>query len=94
MCGLNSRLIIIANDLSAWLIIQNFPYPSVELSARVCSINSQICAIHVQAGIAGQECNRAHEILWASHLAHWDERSPLLLKLWVVIENLLGAARR
>jgi len=65
---------------------------AASLSAGVCTIDAQVSAIHVQTGIAGQERDGAHEILRAAHLTDRNEGSPLLLELWVIIEDLLGAA--
>jgi hypothetical protein len=59
-------------------------------SARVRSINTEVGAVHVQAGITREERNSAHQILRASHLTHGDKGSPLLLQLWVIVEDLLG----
>ena len=62
------------------------------LRARVRSINTKIGAVHVQAGDAREERDGAHQILRASHLTHGDKGSPLLLQLWVIVKDLLGAA--
>ena len=62
------------------------------LSARVRSINTQVGAVHVQAGVARKERDGAHQILRASHLTHGDKGSPLLLQLWVIVKDLLGTA--
>jgi hypothetical protein len=74
-------------------MIQRLLKYAVSLSAGVCTIDAQVCAVHVQTGIAGQERDGAHEVLGAAHLTDRNQGSPLLLKLWVVIKDLLGAAR-
>jgi hypothetical protein len=62
------------------------------LGARVRSINPEVGAVHVQAGVTRQERDSTHQILRASHLTHGDKGSPLLLQLWVIVKDLLGTA--
>lgn len=66
-------------------------------SARAClghsvtTIDANISTRHIAAGIGEQEGHRAHEVLRLSHLALGNERSPLLLEVGVLVEDLLGA---
>jgi hypothetical protein len=50
--------------------------------------------VDVETGITRQESDCAHEILRAAHLSDGNQRSPLLLELWVVIENLLSPTKQ
>lgn len=64
---------------------------------RVVSTCMQMCSgalcthSNIGAGIAGQEGDGTHQVLRASHFTDGDQRSPLLLQIWVVVKNLLGS---
>ena len=48
--------------------------------------------IDVKTGVTGKERNSTHQILGTSHLTNGDKRSPLLLKIWVIVKDLLCPA--
>ena len=48
----------------------------------------------VVGGVTGEESDGTHEVLRAANLADGDQRSPLLLEFWVVVEDLLGPGER
>lgn len=47
---------------------------------------------YVKTSVTGKEGDGTHEIFRSSHLSNGNQGRPLLLELWVVIENLLGPA--
>lgn len=67
----------------------------VENRLRLCdgvtSINAEICSGYVSRSIWEQKGNWSHQVFWLSHLTLWNEGDPLVLQIWVVIENLLGS---
>ena len=60
------------------------------LGDGVSAVDTDISACHVQTGIAGEKRDGSHEVFRYTHLADWDQASPLLRKSRVVVENLLG----
>ena len=60
------------------------------LGASVTTVNTEIRTGDVLAGIGEQEGDRTHEVLGHPHLALGNEGGPLLLEIWVIIEDLLG----
>lgn len=57
------------------------------LRQSVAPIDAQICTCDVLGRVAEEESHSAHEIFWGSHLANGDERSPLVAKLRVFVED-------
>jgi len=81
---------------------------SSPLSASVRAVDAQIRALtlsayarnqdkstyrNIKTCVTRQESHSTHEVLWSSHLTNGDKRSPLLLEIWVVVEDLLGATK-
>jgi hypothetical protein len=60
------------------------------LGDSVTAINTEVGTSDVGARIGEEEGDGTHEINGLTHLTLGDKGSPLLLELWVVIENLLG----
>lgn len=46
---------------------------------------------NVGTSVAREKSDSTHQILRTAHLSNGDERSPLLLKRWVVVKDLLGS---
>lgn len=61
------------------------------LGDGVATVDTQLGAGDVVGGITAEEGDSTHEVLWAAHLALWDEGGPLVGELGVVVEDLLGA---
>ncbi|KAG7058227.1 short chain dehydrogenase [Colletotrichum scovillei] len=58
----------------------------------VTAINAEVRTRDVERGIRQQESDGSHKVLGLTHLALGNQRSPLLLEVWVVVKNLLGSA--
>ena len=61
-------------------------------SQTVTTVNPQISTGDVRSSFTEQEGDGAHEILGVTHLAGGDERGPLLLEVWVLVEDLASPA--
>ena len=57
----------------------------------VATIDTEISSGDVSSGVAEEEGDCPHEILWSSHLTLWNQAGPFLSELWVIVENLLGS---
>lgn len=68
-------------------------FQCLSLGNGVTAIDAEIRTGHVRTGIGKQEGDGTHEILGLTHLALGNERGPLLLEVWVVVENLLGPVK-
>ena len=44
----------------------------------------------VETGVTGQKSNCTHKVLRPAHFSDRDQRGPLLLELWIIIEDLSG----
>lgn len=67
-------------------------YPDAPpLGHGVTAINTEVGSSNVLRSIGQQEGNGTHQVDWLAHLALGDERGPLSLQVWVVVEDLLGA---
>lgn len=64
------------------------------LSDGVTTIDAEVGASDIVGGIGQQESHGAHEILGRAHLSLGYERGPLLLEVWVVVKDLLGAVKK
>lgn len=63
------------------------------LGDSVAAIDAEVGASDIASCITAKESNGTHKVFGAAHLALWDERDPLLCKLRVVVEDLLGAVQ-
>lgn len=68
--------------------------PSEGSGHGVAAIDTKVSTGDVSGRVRQQEGQGPHEVLGLSHLALGDERDPLLPEVRVVVEDLLGAARR
>lgn len=64
--------------------------PALALSASVATVNTKLCASHVAGSITAQEGDRAHKVGRTTHLALRDQAGPLLTKLGVLVQDVLG----
>ena len=62
-------------------------------SDRVAAVNAQVCSGDIAARIAEEVGDSAHEIFWLAHLTLGDQGGPVLVEVWVIIEDLLGSMR-
>ena len=63
------------------------------LGHGVATVHTEVCAGDVAAGIREQIGDRAHEVLWFTHLANRDQRSPVFVQLWVIVKDFLGSGK-
>ena len=73
--------------------MQRFFHIFCRLCDSVTTVHTEIGAGHVASCVGKKEGDSAHQIFWASHLTLWDEAGPLLRQFWVVVKDLLGAAK-
>lgn len=59
------------------------------LGDSIATVDTEIGAGHVLAGVGQEEGDGAHEVLGLAHLALGDERGPLLAQVRVLVEDLL-----
>ena len=57
----------------------------------VSSVNSEVCTRYIPASITQQESHSSHQIFWSTHLAHWNQRGPLFLEVWIIVQNSPGS---
>src|ERR1700761_527462 len=57
---------------------------------RVSSVNPQICPSDIATSIAEQVSDCAHQVFGPAHFTNWDQRSPFVIELWIIIQYLPG----
>lgn len=60
------------------------------LGDSVSTVNTEIRSSDVAGSVTQQEGDSTHEVFRSTHLALRDQRGPLPVQLWVLVENLLG----
>lgn len=68
-------------------------FEGICLGGGVTTVNTELSASDILGGITKQEGDSTHEVLGGSHFADGDQRSPLLVKLWVLVKNLASQSR-
>ena len=86
-----SRFSTVSPGLSACVGSVNSEVGTLGLVSCCSSVRLNITYSNVGTRVTRQEGDGTHQVLRTSHLTNGNERSPLLLKVWVVVENLLGA---
>lgn len=64
---------------------------STKLRNCVAAVDAKVSARDIVAGVREKIGDRAHQVFGLAHLAHRDERGPVFVQLWVLVEDLLGS---
>lgn len=62
----------------------------IKLGDGVATINTQISSRHITRRVGQEVCHRAHQVLRLTHFPLRNQRRPVFIQVWVVVEDLLG----
>lgn len=57
-------------------------------SQSVSAVDAEISTGNVFRRITEEESDGAHQVLGDSHFTHGNQRDPLVLQIWVIVEDL------